>query len=108
VREALVGAPGRPAREAFELGDATEARLGLELQPQYGELGVWARPALRLGWRLRSRGLLDYAGDDTVARFPGAGKSHEWSVGAALGPFEVAWISREPAGVWLLGVQHVF
>ena len=78
--------------------------------PQYGDIGIWNRAALRVGAHYRSRGLLEYVGDDPVqqARFPGAGRSTEWSVGLAFWRFEVSWIGREPSSVWVFGVRQPF
>ena len=65
---------------------------------------------LRLGLHFRSRGLLEYVGSDPAeqARFPGGKRSTEWSLGVAYGPVEVAWISRKPSNVWVIGVRQVF
>jgi hypothetical protein len=85
-------------------------RLALELRPQYGDIGIWNRVALRVGVHSRSRGLLEYLGDEAVlqARFPGASRSTEWSVGLAFWRFEVSWIGRKPSSVWVFGVRQHF
>jgi hypothetical protein len=92
------------------LGDATDLRLALEFRPQYGDIGIWNRVAVRVGLHSRSRGLLEYRGDDPgqQARFPGAGRSTEWSVGLAYWRFEVSWIGRKPSSVWVFGVRQAF
>jgi hypothetical protein len=99
-------------REAPELtvDDATDVRLAVEFRPQYGDFGIWNRLAIRVGVHHRSRGLLEYGGDDPAqqARFPGASPSTEWSVGLAIWRFEVARIGRKPSTVWVFGVRQPF
>ena len=92
------------------LEDGTDVRLALEFRPQYGNIGIWNRIAIRVGVHSRSRGLLEYVGDDPVqqARFPGAGRSTEWSVGLAFWRFEVTRIGRKPSTVWVFGVRQPF
>ena len=92
------------------LEDGTDVRLALEFRPQYGNIGIWNRIAIRVGVHSRSRGLLKYVGDDPVqqARFPGAGRSTEWSVGLAFWRFEVTRIGRKPSTVWVFGVRQPF
>jgi hypothetical protein len=110
VRSALVSADDRPPASGFALDDSVDGRLGLELRTEYGESPLWNRAMLRLGLHFRSRGLLEYVGSDPVeeARFPGGQRSTEWSLGAAFGPVEVAWISRKPSNVWVIGVRQFF
>ncbi len=99
-----------PSAEDLTLADGTDVRLGLEFRPQYGDIGIWNRAVLRVGLHFRSRGLLEYAGDDPVpqARFPGAARSTEWSVGLAFWRFEVTRIGRKPSTVWVFGVRQPF
>jgi hypothetical protein len=110
VRSALVSPDDRPPVSDFALDDSVDGRLGLELRAEYGESFLWNRAMLRLGLHFRSRGLLEYTGSDPVeqARFPGGQRSTEWSLGAAFGPVEVAWISRKPSNVWVIGVRQFF
>jgi hypothetical protein len=110
VRSALVSPADRPPASDFALDDSVDGRLGLELRAEYGESPLWNRAMLRLGLHFRSRGLLEYVGSDPVeqARFPGGKRSTEWSVGVAYGPVEVAWISRKPSNVWVIGVRQFF
>ena len=99
-----------PSADDLNLEDATDVRLALEFRPQYGDIGIWNRVVFRVGLHYRSRGLLEYVGDDPVAqaRFPGAGRSTEWSVGLAFWRFEVSWIGRKPSSVWVFGVRQPF
>jgi hypothetical protein len=102
---------GRGAEaEGLVLEDATDGRLAVEFRPQYGNLGMWNRVAVRLGVHYRSRGLLAYVGDDPAeqARFPGASGATEWSVGLAFWRFEVTRIGRKPSTVWVFGVRQPF
>jgi hypothetical protein len=110
VRSALVSPDDRPPVSDFALDDSVDGRLGLELRAEYGESPLWSRAVLRFGLHFRSRGVLEYVGADPVerARFPGGKRSTEWSLGAAYGPVEVAWISRKPSNVWVIGVRHFF
>jgi hypothetical protein len=110
VRSALVSPDDRPPVSDFALEDSVDGRLGLELRAEYGESPLWNRAVLRLGLHFRSRGLLEYVGADPVeqARFPGGKRSTEWSLGVAYGPVEVAWISRRPSNVWVIGVRKFF
>ncbi|MCG6924168.1 MAG: hypothetical protein LJF30_02450 [Acidobacteria bacterium] len=110
VEDALRCCGAGPAADDLTLEDATDVRLALELRPQYGDIGIWNRVALRVGVHSRSRGLLEYLGDEAVlqARFPGASRSTEWSVGLAFWRFEVSWIGRKPSSVWVFGVRQHF
>ena len=96
--------------DELTLEDATDFRLALEFRPQYGDIGIWNRVAVRVGLHFRTRGLLEYVGEDAAqrARFPGAGRSTEWSVGLAFWRCEVSWIGREPSSVWVFGVRQPF
>ena len=110
VRAGLGSASDRPAAGEFRLVDTIDSRFGLELRLHYGEAGIWNRIALRFGFAFRSRGLLEYIGEDETeqARFPGAGQSTDLTVGAAFGRVELAYIWRDPRGTWLFGVRQSF
>ncbi len=110
VRDELAAASDRPVPGEFRLVDTIDARFGLELRGHYGEAGIWNRFALRFGFAFRSRGLLDYTGENELerVRFPGAGQATDLTVGAAFGRFELAYVRREPRSVWLLGVRQSF
>ena len=109
VGDAL-GCCGHTAADDLRIEDATDVRVGFEFRPQYGDIGIWNRAVIRVGVHLRSRGMLEYRGDDPVqqARFPGAERSMEWSVGLAFWRFEVTRIGRKPSTVWVFGVRQPF
>ena len=110
VQTTLVSADDRPDASELALDDAVDGRLGLELHAEYGESSLWNRAVVRFGLHFRSRGLLEYVGSDPVeqARFPGGEHSTDWSLGVGFGPVEVAWVSRKPSNVWVIGVRHAF
>jgi long-subunit fatty acid transport protein len=110
AEEAVRCCAGGPNPDALSLDDATDVRFGLELRPEYGNIGIWNRVALRVGLQFRSRGRLESVDGDPAqeARFPGAGHATEWSVGLAYWRFEVSWIGRKPSNVWVFGVRQPF
>jgi hypothetical protein len=108
--EEAVRCCGGPGASELALDDAIDVRLAAEFRPQYGDVGIWNRVAIRVGVHHRSRGLPEYTGDDPAqqARFPGASPSTEWSVGLAFWRFEMARIGRKPSTVWVFGVRQPF
>jgi len=110
VREALASANPRPDASQFALDDAVDGRFGLELRGEYGEWPLWHRAVVRFGLHFRSRGLLEYVGEDPVeqARFPGGRRRIEWSLGFAFGPVEVSRVRRKHSADWVIGIRHAF
>lgn len=110
VSEALVSPADRSPTGEFSLDHAFDGRFGLELRGEYGDSPLWNRAVLRLGLHLRSRGLLDYTGADPVeqARYGASSHATDWSLGAAFGPVEMAWIWRQPSNVWVIGARKLF
>jgi hypothetical protein len=110
VSSALVSPDDRPPTADFALDDALGGRVGLELRAEYGESLLWKRVMLRFGLHYRSRGLVEYTGADPVdlERFGGGSHRAEWSLGAAFGPVEAAWIFGRPSNLVVFGVRQTF